>query len=146
MPCTIKQDLNLFKHAMLSLEKNGRIYKDGKESYYIKELAASDTEKQIVGLLEREEFDTIAKLEHILNQHIKSQIKIELDLLLKDYKLFLDKINNANDSKTKENKIDHRLIANLNNEITFLRSELLNINKIIEMLMANSGHNFETEK
>ena len=73
-----------------------------------------------------------------LNQRIKSQIKLELDLLLEDV--------NVNRSKSKEDTTDHRLIENLNNEILFLRSELLNKNKIIEMLITNTGHNFGIEK
>ena len=59
---------------MLSLEKNGRIYngeKMEKKHTNIKELDASDIEKQIGVTLEREEFDIIDnKFEHILNQYI----------------------------------------------------------------------------
>ena len=49
------------------------------EIYYIKEIGTNDTVKQINVLSESEEFDIIdTKFEHILNQHIKSQIKIRL--------------------------------------------------------------------
>ena len=60
---------------MLSLEKNGRIYNGGKKRENnhtnIKELGASDIEKQIGVTLEREEFYIIDnKFEHILNQYM----------------------------------------------------------------------------
>ena len=137
-----KLNLTLFNDAMLNLEENGRIYnggKDGKDSCYIKEIGTNETEKQIDVLSESEEFDIIDnKFEHILNQRIKTQIILELHLLLKDV--------NENKSNSKEDTTDHRLIDKLNNEILFLISELLNKNKIIELLITNTGHNFGIEK
>ena len=68
-----KLNLTLFNDAMLNLEENGRIYnggKDGKESYYIKEIGTNETEKQIDVLSESEEFDIIDnKFEHIKSMH-----------------------------------------------------------------------------
>ena len=76
--------------------------------------------------------------EQILNSRIITHVKQELESIMNEKSFLRTNAQQSSDEKHNYSN-NHHIITNLQSEINFLRSELLNKNKIIEMLLINNN-------